>query len=178
MASTDKSLYFSDRFAISCGTVSIDPERSKVLLIRRRKTGEVFLPKGRKDLGETFEETATRETFEETGIPVQLLPVEIKTLATSPSSSSTTGAEHPGAITEPIAVAQRVTDGKLKIIFWFVASGDSTAVRQEGTQQENEDFDTLWVHFDHVESTLSFDDDRGIACAGIAAVRKTLAPGA
>ena len=66
--------------------MSIDVKRLKVLLIRWRKTGEYMLPKGRKDLGETLEQTAERKTFEETGIPVELLPVDIGTLATTPSS--------------------------------------------------------------------------------------------
>ncbi|KAI1171536.1 NUDIX hydrolase domain-like protein [Nemania sp. FL0916] len=176
MDASNKSLHYSDSFAISCGTVSIDREASMVLLIRWRKTGEVFLPKGRKNVGETLEETAIRETFEETGLPVQLLPVQIKTLATSPSSKAATTTEEPTATTEPIAVTQRVANGVLKIIFWYVASGDSTAVPQEGTQQENEDFDTLWVHFHDLDATLTFEDDRGVARAAITAVRDTVVP--
>ncbi|KAI0406628.1 NUDIX hydrolase domain-like protein [Xylaria palmicola] len=171
MASTGKSLHFSDSFVISCGTVTVDKNASKVLLIRWRKTGEVFLPKGRKDLGETLEQAALRETYEETGIRVQLLPAAIKTLATSPSSLGESA--RPVDTTEPIAVAQRVTDGTLKIIFWYVASGDSTAAPGDRPQQENEDFDTLWVRFDETDSTLSFDDDRRIARAGIDAVSRT-----
>ncbi|KAK4063521.1 uncharacterized protein Triagg1_9398 [Trichoderma aggressivum f. europaeum] len=174
MASTDKSLHFSDRFAISCGTVTIDITASKVLLIFWRKTGEYFLPKGRKDVGETLEETALRETFEETGMHAKLLPVAIDTLATIPSSLDVSA--HPKSVTEPIAVAQRVTKGTLKIIFWFVASGDSTAAPEDRPQQENEDFDTHWVSFDQVDSTLSFDDDRRIARAGINAVQAGAAP--
>ncbi|KAF2259932.1 hypothetical protein CC78DRAFT_44971 [Lojkania enalia] len=161
MASTNKQLHFSDAFAISCGTATIDVDRSKVLLIHWRKTGEYFLPKGRKDIGESLDQTALRETYEETGIPVQLLPVEMKTLATVPANS--TRPDETKLFTEPIAVAQRVTEGKLKLIFWYVAQGDSTKVRVEGTQQENEEFDTVWVTFDRVASTLSFDDDRQIA---------------
>ncbi|KAI0467623.1 NUDIX hydrolase domain-like protein [Xylaria cf. heliscus] len=174
-ASTGKSLHFSDSFVISCGTVTIDTKTSKVLLIRWRKTGEVFLPKGRKDVNESLDQTALRETYEETGSRVQLLPVPITTLATSPSSLDSLD-ESAGltASTEPIAVAQRVTNGTLKIIFWYVASGDSTAAPQDRPQQqENEDFDTLWVPFDETESTLSFDDDQRIARTGIDAARKT-----
>lgn len=169
MGSTVQNLVFSDRFAISCGTVSIDVKRSKVLLIRWRKTGEYMLPKGRKDLGETLEQTAERETFEETGIPVELLPVDIDTLATAPSSVEEVE-NRPKAVVEPIAVSQRLAQGVLKIIFWYVAAADSTSVRQEGTQQENEEFDTVWIDFNDVTSILSFDNDRRIAQAGIAAV--------
>ncbi len=161
MASTKRQLHFSDAFAISCGTVTIDAERFKVLLIHLRKTGEYFLPKGRKNIGESLHQTALRETYEETGIPVDLLPVEMETLATVPSD--TPASDLARYVTEPIAVAQRVTEGKLKIIFWYVAQGDSEKARVEGTQQEGEEFDTVWVPFDEVASTLSFEDDKQVA---------------
>ncbi|RGP81098.1 nudix domain-containing [Fusarium longipes] len=165
--SLDRSLFFSDQFAISCGTVTIDVPRSKVLLIYWRKTGEYLLPKGRKDVGESLEETALRETFEETGVKVQLLPVNIASLATTPQ-----GNDRPKTTTEPIAVSQRVTKGVLKVIFWYVAMADSTIAPEEGTQQDGEDFDTAWVKFDDVESTISWEDDRQIVSKAIAAVQR------
>lgn len=169
MFASKKQLFLSDQFVISCGTVSMDVKRSKVLLIRWRKTGECMLPKGRKDLGEALEQTAKRETFEETGIRVELLPVRFPTLATAPSSLE----ELPKTIIEPIAMTQRTTPhGILKVIFWYVAAADSTSVREEGTQQENEDFDTIWTDFHDIASTLSFDDDRRTAQAAIAAIRR------
>jgi 8-oxo-dGTP pyrophosphatase MutT (NUDIX family) len=159
MASTSKSLVFSDHFVISCGTVSIDKLRSKVLLIRWRKTGEYLLPKGRKDVGETLEKTALRETFEETGVTAQLLPANIVSLATTAKDS-----QRPEAITESFAVSQRTTtNGNWKIIFWYLAVADSTIAPEEGTQQENEDFDTIWSDFRDVGSVLSYEDDRRIA---------------
>ncbi|KAK8075254.1 NUDIX hydrolase domain-like protein [Apiospora hydei] len=173
MASEKNGLFFSNQFAISCGTVSVDFERSKVLLIRWQDTGEYLLPKGRKDLDESLEQTAKRETFEETGIQVELLPVGIDTMATLPSSMKVE--DRPRAVTEPIAVAQRVTKGILKIIFWYVATADSTVMPTKGMQQENENFDTIWVDFDDVGSTLSFDDDQRIAQAAIDAASKRVA---
>ncbi|KAM3520468.1 hypothetical protein MY4038_009417, partial [Beauveria bassiana] len=65
--STCRSLHFSDDFVISCGTVTVDIPESRVLLIRSRGTGEYYLPKGRKDIHESLEEAALRETWEETG---------------------------------------------------------------------------------------------------------------
>ncbi|KAM0199140.1 hypothetical protein ACHAPA_001629 [Fusarium lateritium] len=159
MASENKSLVFSDQFVISCGTVSMDKQNSKVLLIHWRKTGEYLLPKGRKDVGETLEKTALRETFEETGVKAQLLPANIASLATTAA-----GSHRPEAITEPFAVSQRATNnGNLKIIFWYLAVADSTIPPEEGTQQENEDFDTIWTDFRDVGSVLSYEDDRQIA---------------
>jgi 8-oxo-dGTP pyrophosphatase MutT (NUDIX family) len=167
MASIERSLFFSDEFAISCGTVTIDVRESKVLLIHMRKNGEYMLPKGRKDVGESLEATALRETYEETGIKAQLLPVAIDSQATS-----TQGQDRPKAITEPIAVSQRMTQGGLKIIFWYVGVADSTIPPVEGTQQENESFQTVWVKFDEVESIISWEDDRRVAMKAVVAVLK------
>ncbi|KAF9875700.1 hypothetical protein CkaCkLH20_06632 [Colletotrichum karsti] len=161
MACVTRSLALSGQFVISCGTVTIDVNRSKVLLIRDRPTGECMLPKGRKDIGESLEEAAERETFEETGIRARLTAMHMSTLATGDSRRP---------ITEPIAVSQRVTDGVLKIIFWYIATADSMTPPVEGTQQENEDFDTVWIDFGGINNTITFDDDKSIAHQAIAMV--------
>lgn len=170
LSSAEKSLFFSNQFAISCGTVSIDVAREKVLLIRWRRTGEYLLPKGRKNVGESLEHTAARETFEETGIPVKLLPVNIETMATLPAPMR--GEIDHKVVTEPIAVSQRMNKGILKIMFWYVASADSTVTPVEGTQDEDEDFDTIWAGFDEFEAVLSFEDDKSIVREAIAAARR------
>ncbi|OAA64007.1 NUDIX hydrolase domain-like protein [Cordyceps fumosorosea ARSEF 2679] len=138
MASSNRSLHLSDGFAISCGTVAVDPHASKALLIRSRSTGEVYLPKGRKDVHEALPDAALRETWEETGVRAALLPVRI-----------------------PV----------LKIIFWFVAMADAGAEMGEGAQQDGEDFEARWVPWDEVGATLTFEDDRRVAEAGIEAAK-------
>ncbi|KAM3549269.1 hypothetical protein MY1884_008814 [Beauveria asiatica] len=169
-----RSLHFSDGFVISCGTVTVDIAESRVLLIRSRGAGEYYLPKGRKDIDEFLEDAALRETWEETGVRAQLLPVRISTRATtSAAGGGGGGADLASCVTEPLAVAQRVSDGVLKIIFWFVAAADSAAAPEEGMQQEGEDFEALWVGWDKVRSTLTFEDDWRIAEAGIKAVTST-----
>lgn len=169
MTTTGRSLHFSDSFVVSCGTVTVDVPAAKVLLIRSRSTRECFLPKGRKDVAEALAAAALRETFEETGVRAHLLPVLIATRATIPSGTASTAGG--AAITEPLAVSQRVTDGVLKIIFWLVAAADSKAVREEDTQEADEDFDAFWVDWEEARATLTFDDDRQIAEAGIAAAK-------
>ncbi|KAF3807473.1 hypothetical protein GCG54_00000001 [Colletotrichum gloeosporioides] len=168
MATTHRRLDSADEFVISCGTVTIDVENKKVLLIYCRNSSEHLLPKGRKDLNETLEDAAKRETYEETGVRVDLLPVNISTRATTPSSIAPN--DRPTHVTEPIAVAQRVSNGVLKIIFWFVATADSTIPREEGTQQEDEDFEVSWVDVEEVGDRLSFADDQRIAREACAAV--------
>ncbi|OAQ99151.1 hypothetical protein LLEC1_02398 [Akanthomyces lecanii] len=160
MTTANRSLVFSDGFVISCGTVTVDLAASKVLLIRSRGTGECYLPKGRKDIGESLQDAALRETWEETGVHAHLLPVPITTRATVPTATAAAGG--------------RMTNGVLKVIFWFVAAADSTATRDNGTQQEDEDFDALWVGWDEVRSTLTFEDDGQIAEAALVAAKATM----
>lgn len=157
---SDKMLRLSSTFVISCGTITLDPAHAKLLLIRHQKNGAVFFPKGRKNIGETLEQAAERETYEETGFRVTLLPLQVPTLAT-PATGGELGLH---VCTEPVAVSQRLTpDGILKLIFWFAATGDSTAAPDVGTQEEGEDFDPLWTDFENAVQTLTFDDDKQIA---------------
>ncbi|KAJ9226772.1 hypothetical protein DTO027B5_1892 [Paecilomyces variotii] len=171
MSTSDRSLHFSDSFGVSCGTVTLDPIRRKVLLIRWKKTGEFFLPKGRKNIGETLEDAALRETYEETGFRVALFPLPIPTLATPATVEDTLDGS--SVVTEPVAVSQRVRDGKLKIIFWFAARGDATATADAGTQQEWEDFESIWADYELAGPTLTFDDDRSIVRAVLDMVCET-----
>ncbi|XWW93339.1 hypothetical protein V2A60_001272 [Cordyceps javanica] len=170
MASGDRSLHFSDGFVISCGTVTVDVDRLKMLLIRCRDSGEVYLPKGRKDMDESLQDAALRETWEETGVRAELMRLRITTRATIPANAAAAAAAVPiTSVTEPLAVSQRMS-GILKIIFWFVAAADSTAAREEATQQEGEDFEALWMGWDEAITTLTFDDDRRIAEAAVLAM--------
>ncbi|KFY08540.1 hypothetical protein V492_06144 [Pseudogymnoascus sp. VKM F-4246] len=149
----------SEAFVISCGTITLDPVERKILLIRWKKNGEIFLPKGRKNIGESLEDAAVRETYEETGFRVTILPLPIPTLATPDAAIKQVSEEN----TEPIAFSQRVTDNNtLKLIFWFSAKGDSTVAPESGTQEEGEDFDPIWEDLDSVIETLTFADDRQI----------------
>jgi 8-oxo-dGTP pyrophosphatase MutT (NUDIX family) len=175
LAMPDRDFHLSASFRISSGTVTLDLAHVKVLLIHWRKTGEYLLPKGRRNIGETLEQAALRETFEETGYNVKLLPLSsIETLATVPASEDEEGEKAGGPITEPVAVQQRMTKegGTLKIIFWFAASGDSTADQKERqNHQEDEEFDSLWVPAGDVARVLSYEDDRKIAEEALRAVR-------
>ncbi|MBR2712889.1 MAG: NUDIX domain-containing protein [Bacilli bacterium] len=55
----------------SCGIIVFD-EDDKVLLIKHNG-GHISFPKGHVEKGETFKETAIRETFEETGIEAEIV---------------------------------------------------------------------------------------------------------
>ena len=152
----NKSLHLASGFVISCGTVTLDLQRAQVLLIRCRKTNEVLLPKGRKNIDESLQDAALRETWEETGHRAVLLPTPLPTLATDQAEGTLSHQE-------PIALSQRVNDGVLKIIFWFSAASDSTICDHDRPTPEDEDFETLWADLSHYERLLTFEDDKQIA---------------
>jgi 8-oxo-dGTP pyrophosphatase MutT (NUDIX family) len=54
----------------AAGVLAVDDE-GRLLLQRRRDTGQWAIPMGRMELGETPAECAVRETFEETGVRVE-----------------------------------------------------------------------------------------------------------
>jgi 8-oxo-dGTP pyrophosphatase MutT (NUDIX family) len=177
-------MHLAPDFVISCGTITLDLRRRRILLIKWLPRNEVLLPKGRKDIGDSLERTALRETYEETGLRVDLLPTKAETLQTVPraqremgkgsaegkpigsdSTTTTTAAAtgNEGLHNEAVAVQHRITStGALKIIFWYVATGDSEAVPDEGTQDEGEEFENLWVDWDGegIDAVVTWEDDR------------------
>lgn len=150
------SVHFSDEFCISCGTVTVDFDKSKMLLIRCIENGAVCLPKGKKNIGEALDATAIRETYEETGYHVALIKVPHPTLATI--ETDTKGLH---SMTEPMAFTQRI-DGskKKKLIYWYLAKGNSSAQPDAGTQQEGEDFEPLWLEYATALGSLTFNQDK------------------
>jgi len=58
----------------ACGVLAVD-NRGRMLLQRRRDTGQWALPMGKMELGETPSQCAIRETREETGVLVQVTGV-------------------------------------------------------------------------------------------------------
>lgn len=64
----------SQDFMLGAGMVIIQPETRKVVCVWERERKYWFLPKGRKDVGQSLEETALREAYEETGYRATFLP--------------------------------------------------------------------------------------------------------
>ena len=94
-------MFFSENFMLGAGAVIIQPSSRKVVIVQ---DGDYwFLPKGRKDLGESIEQAALREAYEEVRVPLRLIPPLIKfrrsmitSLATDVNSChSTTGRTPP-----------------------------------------------------------------------------------
>ena len=56
-------MFFSENFMLGAGAVIIQPSSGKVVIVQ--DDDRRFLPKGRKDLGESIEHAALREAYEE-----------------------------------------------------------------------------------------------------------------
>ncbi|OBZ74348.1 hypothetical protein A0H81_05538 [Grifola frondosa] len=124
--------------------VIIQPSTGKVVLLRvpehdfnpKEPRYIWFLPKGRKDVGETLEQTALRQAYEESGFRVQFLPLFTKNNASSPPGSSHRHVDLPS--TEPIFVTTMACDshkkgaskrGKVEYLsFWYVGEISNNAV--------------------------------------------------
>ncbi|MEU6711840.1 NUDIX domain-containing protein [Nonomuraea sp. NPDC046802] len=65
----------------ACGTVTVD-DAGRILMQRRRDTGQWALPMGKMEIGETPSQCAVRETEEETGVRVE--PVGILGIYSEP----------------------------------------------------------------------------------------------
>lgn len=156
----DGILDFSDSFVLSSGTVSIDSSKGLVLLLYHRPKGEYLLPKGRKNVGETLQDAAVRETMEESGYKCHLLGHDLPIKAPYPITS-----RH----TEPIAVQQRMSHGVRKIIFWYLAQVDSDCPIGQKLE-EGEDFEVRWVREEVAPSTMSFAEDRKIVEKALSAL--------
>ncbi|KAK1750271.1 NUDIX hydrolase domain-like protein [Echria macrotheca] len=166
----------ADAFVMSCGTVTLDLARSKVLLIWNKRIQIYQLPKGRRNIDESMLNAAIRETYEETGIRVTPLRLDIATRATPPADEQSNDGANPqvtegrpstefvGACFYPDPQSDKPA---FKGVFYFAATADSTANPQRGTQEAWENLDTCWVPIAEAAGKLRFQGE-------IDAVRKTV----
>lgn len=171
-----ESLRFSSSFVTSCGTVTLDTKASKVLVIFLRDKQEFLLPKGRVNIGENWRDAAVRETLEETGVRVQLLPTTLETRATSATQLTMKDVvPH----TEPFAKTQRLVKGGVeKTLYWFAATADSTVphVKEEAPQPGEECFETRWLAYDEALTRMTFSKERDMVRALIDCTRSSNNP--
>lgn len=191
--SIDRSMTFCCNvdFNISAGTVTFHPKTNEVLLILNHKYHEDIwqLPKGRKDLGEDIRATAVRETHEETGHAVRLVPARVRTRATRPRGGFDMSSEHPSKqplpagmdentiddpSTEPVGM---VTYSELpaghegtevtKLCFFYLATlADPDAPPDTETQDPGEGLEPRWMSVAEAWLSLRFEAEKGaLLCA-------------
>lgn len=67
------------------------------------------------------------------------------------------------ALVEPIAVTIRdLVKGDIKMIFWYIALVEEGIQKVEGTQMENENFESVFMQADEAVRQMTFDSDRDI----------------
>jgi 8-oxo-dGTP pyrophosphatase MutT (NUDIX family) len=59
------SLYYASEFMLGVGMVILQPATARVVIVHETRAKYWFLPKGRKDVGESLQEAALREAYEE-----------------------------------------------------------------------------------------------------------------
>ena len=120
----------------SCGAVVFRKinEDYRYLLIRNRRSSNWSFPKGHVEAGETLEETAKREVFEETGLRIDIIPGFI-----SKSQYS---------------IQNRIQ----KTVQIYVASTKDTQTRIQ--IEEIEDY--VWLTYENALKNLKFENDKTI----------------
>lgn len=181
----DRSMEFrpADALGMSCGTVTLDLARGLVLLIWNNRLRIHQLPKGRRNIEEPMLSAALRETYEETGIRVTPLRLNIATRATPPKQSHdgrshknpdiTVGCpstEFVGACFYPDP--QSETEA-LKTVYYYAATADSTVKPDMGTQEAWEKLEPRWVPITDVGSILCFQGEIAAVLKAVDDVKKT-----
>ncbi|KAF7373628.1 Nudix hydrolase domain-containing protein [Mycena sanguinolenta] len=132
-------------FLLGAGMVVIQPATTKVVVLYESEKKYWFLPKGRKDVGESLEQTALREAYEESGYQVEFLPLYNETRAPGPPDDRY-AAVRPNC--EPVYIStaayparvrgNRVSPAGEYLTFWYVGQIPPDAVREEGTGMPDE----------------------------------------
>lgn len=156
----ETEMYAAEKFVESAGTVLLRLSTREVCILHLLHRDEYVLPKGRRNLGESRQTTAIRETTEETGIPCRLLPVDLFSRV-CPAIETEHVPDEARLIKgscEPIALqTRRVGEGEIKLIWWFVA-----VVKEDEPvgQHEMDKFAVEFHSYDMVLEKLTFKDDR------------------
>jgi len=148
-------LWYGGDVQLAASVVIIQPSTSRFVVLsetRKYKSNGVdkeftsyFLPRGRKDVGESIEQTALREGYEESGYRCTFLPLDIETCAPLPPGATSS---YPN--TEPFFVQLihnrrssgrhrgRLVGGTEYICFYYIAQIPEDAVPETGTKMWDE----------------------------------------
>ena len=75
-AAVPNSIFHATDFILGAGVVIMQPSTAKIVLVTDNRE-RWFLPKGRKDKGESLEQTALREAYEEVRLMNSPIPLPI-----------------------------------------------------------------------------------------------------
>ncbi|KXX80888.1 RNA pyrophosphohydrolase [Madurella mycetomatis] len=181
----DKSMGFrpASAIAMSCGTVTLDLPKAMVLVVWNNRLKLYQLPKGRRNIDESMLDAALRETYEETGLHVTPLQLNIATRATPVRTETPSNVKRNPDITEGCPSTEFVgaclypdpqsQTEALKIVYYFAATADCTAARDSGTQEEWEKLDAKWIPLSRVPTTLRFQAEIETVMKAVADVERS-----
>jgi 8-oxo-dGTP pyrophosphatase MutT (NUDIX family) len=125
----------SERIEAAGGVVLADDGR--MALVHRPKYDDWTLPKGKLDAGETFEQAALREVWEETGLRCRL-------------------------VRELPSVEYTVRDRPKLVRYWLMA-----VVEDPGFVRNDEVDELRWLSPADAASLLTYDRDKGVLSAAV-----------
>jgi 8-oxo-dGTP pyrophosphatase MutT (NUDIX family) len=152
-------------------------KRLQICILRHSTTNYFVLPKGRKDVKESLEHAAVRETFEESGFPCELLPCPMSTRAPNPDLYVGLRPHIEVASEEPFTLTIATQkDGSLKLIFWYLIRVlSNSAPKMERTQMPNEDYDSMFVDAREGINMLTKPDHQKVARSAVELVESAMA---
>ena len=147
-------------------------------IIKRPESNHTF------DMRESFAVAAVRETYEETGYPCTLLPLNMITRAPESGMDMKDAPRRVERCTEPFRVTMRhVSERDIKFIWWFVTIVQQGEAKRDSTQMLSENFESVLFNVDdhardvddllQVASRLTFADDQDVVKAAIRLVYAT-----
>lgn len=127
-------VFSAPNFVTSAGTIILQREERRVVVLSDQKASRFFFPKGRMESGESLEATALREAFEETGYRASLIPIRPRHETHPRPLLMHVRSLQPGHPQRPLG--QGPTE---KVIYYFVGLWDG-ADRVLGTQLSYEHY--------------------------------------
>jgi len=165
----ENSIWFASDFMVGAGMVIFQAGTGRVVLLQNADNGRWFLPKGRKDVGESLEQAVLREAYEESGFRVELLP--LFTPMNQPGVPGSAHTKYHLPNTEPIfistsywpprkrAAARAADKGGEYLIYWFVGQIAEDAKPTMNTQMEDEE--SYITHIMDIEDALRVLEEAG-----------------
>ncbi|KAL9632919.1 MAG: hypothetical protein Q9204_003610 [Flavoplaca sp. TL-2023a] len=168
--------YTSEEFVESVGAVLFRMSTHEICILHMLKNNEYVLAKGRRNCGETRQDTAVRELTEECGFPCHLLHVNMSTRAPPAIEDEQLGDEARcySGICEPFTLqVRRLGEHNVKLIWWYIAAVNEDEPSHDREQLEEDKFAVEFYSFADVLEKLTFQMDRDMVMKAIEIVTNT-----